>query len=64
MHKYMHQVVKTMDQRQLYEARWMEKPTLYNVMKAFNPHAFLGTMGRHDTSHVTKSGSPVDLPII
>lgn len=32
MHKYMHQVVKTMDQRQLYEARWMEKPTLYNVV--------------------------------
>jgi len=34
MHKYMHQVVKKMDQKQLYEARWMKKPRLYNIVSA------------------------------
>lgn len=33
MHKYMHQVVKYMDHKQLYEARWMNKPRLYNLVR-------------------------------
>lgn len=32
MHKYMHQVVKYMDHKQLYEARWMNKPRLYSLV--------------------------------
>ena len=41
MHKYMHQVVKKMDQKQLYEARWMKKPRLYNIVSAQSPCNFL-----------------------
>ena len=56
----MHQIVKNMDNVKLYEAKWAAKPRMYNVFRAFNPHAFLGTMGRSDTDEITKYGQSKD----
>lgn len=53
--KYMHIMAKNMDHVQLYEKRVMNKPKLYNIFKAFNPFAFLGTVGRNDTIDLDKN---------
>jgi len=49
-----------MDHKQLYEVRVMNKPRLYNIFKAFNPHSYLGTMGRDDTVEFSKNAKYTD----
>ena len=38
MHKFSHQITKNMDQKQLYEARVMTKPRLYNLVSIDYSH--------------------------
>jgi hypothetical protein len=48
MNKYAHIMQKNMSAKDLYETGFLKKPRIYDVVKVFSPHAFIGAGGRDD----------------
>lgn len=53
-------MAKNMDQMQRFEKKFESKPRLYNLFKAFNPHAYMGVMGRTDVQNWGKDHTMAD----
>ena len=48
MNKYAHIMAKNMSSKDLFEAGFIKKPRVYDVVKVFSPHAFVGSGGAND----------------
>ena len=63
MHKYAHLMVKNMDCKQAYDARWVSKPRLYNIVSiAFFPSIFDEPLKSFKTLLLVQSIQPACVP--
>jgi hypothetical protein len=60
MHRYKQLVVKSMDNKRLYENGIKVRPRQYEIIKMFSPHMFVGSAGRHDTDAYNDRGQHND----
>ena len=56
MHRFKPLVVKSMDNKKLYENGIKVRPKNYEIIKMFSPHMFVGSGGRHDVDAYNQKG--------
>lgn len=64
MHRFAHMQTKNMDLKELYEAGMRRRPKMYEILKMFSPHIFVGSAGRHDVDMYDQRGRLTDYQVL